>query len=999
MGDLPRILADLTADGTMTAPGCAAKAASVLAAAGLAALVMRRKAAAARHVVWALGLAGALAVLPLTLALPRWSVPVLEAPAEAGPVAAPDLDSVAMPAQGLALAEFPRPPGQSLPSEMATSPLTTAATPHGVAWPLAAWAAGSLAVLAWGLTGCASAWWMARKAERIADPGWVEAVRAAAARLGIRRGVALLRGGPAAMPLTWGVLRPMLLLPEEADQWTEERRRAVLLHELAHIRRRDCLTHWLGLAACSAYWFNPLAWYAASRLRAEREQACDDLVLEAGERPSEYAAQLLGVARTLRAARSLAPAAMAMARTSGLEIRLTSILDARRNRRGPARWLVVACLAVVLAASATLAAVRLVAKDPPRPVLAGQVVGADGKPCEGVEVVVVESRFRRPYRTSGRWESQLLGRGHCDGKGNFRIELSGMPESDEGRVVLVATVSGRGFAARQLTDLDAAIADPIQLPAEQPFEVRLVDLEGSPVAGAEVRLEGVYPARGGAGVSSEILKQEFLPSLTARWTSDRDGRFKAQGFGSDHNVFFSVSAPGFGKQQVQHTLKAGAETATLTLGRAHVVEGRVTLGKDGPPAVAARIESQSMSQKYGTGMYLGMDDVTTDRDGRYRIEAAPGASIVLKVHPPREADAYLMRGELVVPSESVASRVDFALPKGVLVRGRVVEVGTGKPIAGASVHHQAHERNNPFFIKGQSARSNPDEQGVVTAADGTFRLGIMPGPGYLLVKGPTADYLHEEISGVELNGQLIWPNTRHYPDAFRKLSPRPDEGPIDVELTLRRGVTVRGRLVDEGGETVRDAVLVSRWYLSRNGMTVNHAPTWKSLRGGHFELDGCDPGSSAPVLFLDARNQRGAAVELSGKQAGEDVTVTMNPCGSASVRIVDGQGKPIRAGRSPAHLEVVLTPGASFGDIGLVDQKTSPLMSDAIHASNLDVERYREIKTDASGRMTFPTLIPGATYRIIVFNQKEKTEIEFTVKPGEAKDLGDLKIQNLERAG
>ena len=108
----------------------------------------------------------------------------------------------------------------------------------------------------------------------------------------------------------------------------------MLLHELAHVRRRDCLTHWLGLAACSAYWFNPLAWYAAARLRAEREQACDDLVLEAGERPSDYAAQLLGVAHA-PSPHAPAPAAMAMARPSGLETRLTSILDARRNRRGP----------------------------------------------------------------------------------------------------------------------------------------------------------------------------------------------------------------------------------------------------------------------------------------------------------------------------------------------------------------------------------------------------------------------------------------------------------------------------------------------------------------------------------------------------------------------------------------------------------------------------------------------------------------------------------------
>ena len=398
---------------------------------------------------------------------------------------------------------------------------------------------------------------------------------------------------------------------------------------------------------------------------------------------------------------------------------------------------------------------------------------------------------------------------------------------------------------------------------------------------------------------------------------------------------------------------------------------------------------------------LGNDEVTTDKDGHYRIDAAPGASIVLKVYPPREgADAYLMRGELVVPGDSVASRVDFALPKGVLVRGRVIEAGTGRPVAGAVVHHEAHERNNPYFIKGNPQRVQP---GRTKGGHGRRRhasawascraLAISSSKG----RRPTTST--RKSRPWSWPAQIHWPNTRTYPDALRKLSTKPDDGPVDVEFKLRRGVTVRGHLVDSSGQPVREALLVSRWYLSRNGMTVNHAPTWKTLRGGRFELHGCDPGSSAPVLFLDAKNQRGAAIELSGKQAGEDVTVTMKPCGSASVRIVDDQGKPVRAGRSPAHLEVVLSPGASWGDIRFGDQKTSPLMADAIYASNLDVDRYRDIKTDANGRMTFPTLIPGATYRIIVFNQKEKTEIEFTVEPGEAKDLGDLKIRNLEHAG
>ena len=149
-----------------------------------------------------------------------------------------------------------------------------------------------------------------------------------------RRSPALLASDHVTVPFTSGILRPVVVVPTSAlTTWTDERIRVVLLHELAHVRRRDCLVQAMSQVACAAYWFNPLTWVAARRLRAERERACDDLVLEAGLRGADYAQHLLDIARTVTSRRSLSAAALAMARPSELEGRLLAILDGHRARR------------------------------------------------------------------------------------------------------------------------------------------------------------------------------------------------------------------------------------------------------------------------------------------------------------------------------------------------------------------------------------------------------------------------------------------------------------------------------------------------------------------------------------------------------------------------------------------------------------------------------------------------------------------------------------------
>ncbi len=305
-----------------------AKSTLLLGAAAGGARLLRRGSAAARHLVWTLALGGLLALPALVLLLPDWK---------------PELLAFLRPAAAAASAAA----GDAVATGQAIHPL--------VLLFLAVWAAGTLVVLARLVIGLRGVARLGRAAEPVTDPAWTDLLERFGAAVGVRRPVVLLRSRDAAMPLTWGAFRPAVLLPAEADGWGPERRRVVLLHELAHVARRDCLMQLLAEICCALYWFHPGAWWAARKMRIEREQACDDLVLSAGARASEYAGHLLDVARTYRAP-ALA-AAIAMARPSHLEGRVRAVLEATRDRRAVTRRTAAVCAGAVLLASLPLAAV------------------------------------------------------------------------------------------------------------------------------------------------------------------------------------------------------------------------------------------------------------------------------------------------------------------------------------------------------------------------------------------------------------------------------------------------------------------------------------------------------------------------------------------------------------------------------------------------------------------------------------------------------------------
>jgi HEAT repeat protein/beta-lactamase regulating signal transducer with metallopeptidase domain len=177
--------------------------------------------------------------------------------------------------------------------------------------------------------------------------------------MGIRRVPRLLYSGEITVPVAWGLFQPVILLPHSAREWPDQRFRVVVLHELAHVRRWDYAWHVVAIVARALYWPNPLVWIASRRAALDREQACDDRVIEAGEAPDAYAGHLVALARSCRSRHATLGGAVAMAPRSTLGARVRAVLDLA-SERGHLSWELVFPGAVII----TAVALTLAAFDP-----------------------------------------------------------------------------------------------------------------------------------------------------------------------------------------------------------------------------------------------------------------------------------------------------------------------------------------------------------------------------------------------------------------------------------------------------------------------------------------------------------------------------------------------------------------------------------------------------------------------------------------------------------
>lgn len=273
--------------------------------------LLRRQSAAVRCWLLATALAGAALVPALQLVAPSWGRPL--------EVAA------------------------GLPS---TAPVSVV---------LAIWAAGAAVHLFVLLLGVVRLMGVAAAADPIREGLWADLALDIAAEYRLHAPVLLLEADRPTLPVTWGYRQPKVLLPPAARDWSEERTRIVLRHELAHIRRRDWLLHLLATVVRSVYWFHPLVWITCAALRLESERACDDAVLRSGVSGDRYASHLLALARGFLEQRRRPVIAPGFARRTTLERRVRAMLAASADRSATRRTGSAAIALVMLTLATALA--------------------------------------------------------------------------------------------------------------------------------------------------------------------------------------------------------------------------------------------------------------------------------------------------------------------------------------------------------------------------------------------------------------------------------------------------------------------------------------------------------------------------------------------------------------------------------------------------------------------------------------------------------------------
>jgi hypothetical protein len=687
------------------------------------------------------------------------------------------------------------------------------------------------------------------------------------------------------------------------------------------------------------------------------------------------------------------------------------------------------------------------AEAPKKPAITGRILDADGKPIKGALVAAAVGLDLGRLSVEARWKR--LDEVKTDDEGRFRMPLpDGIGRVD--RVELLAGAKGYGPGWSRSGGAGKDIE--LRLPPEDAVVGRLIDLQGQPVGRAKLRPRRVLVApqrdpkvpgpkennrdtsemRHRLALERRSKSFEFWKSSPVLdcplWpqpvTTDADGRFRVSGFGRGQEVDLLVEDDRVAAQEV--SVVVGDKERNFGLEPPHKVSGRITAADTNKPLAGASVWVTSSRDRLGYGV-----DVRADADGRYSANAYPGESYSVAAYPP-DGEPYLATVQSSPwPKGSVKQEVNLALPRGAVVRGKVVEAGSGKSIDSVSLVFVSQRENNPDLPRVGLANQGWKH---FTGADGSVRMVLPPGPGHLLVTGPNPDYVYRTTTeealrtgkpgGPPVHAHAVLPITLHTKDA-----------PKEVTIELRRAVTLKAQVVGPDGKTVKDAIVFVPSELltppqgtvmfAGFGLPIGTRVSAVATNDGAFELPYCDPEKTYRVFVMSGRagnvtihglegspriltgglkdvdlvsflnrliaekDVLGAVADLSAKKAGaKPVEVKLAKCETAEVRVLDAKGKAVK---HKVWLELLVTPGPSLAKSR---EEGKPAAETVFLATPYAVRGEKSpVAPDADGKITIPGLIPGATYRLTAMTGLEGMENEivfekdFTAEAGKKTKL------------
>lgn len=463
-------------------------------------------------------------------------------------------------------------------------------------WLLRIWAIGvALSLLRCIRNRAAALAW--KRGETILDPAVNELLTTLRREMKIHRPVRLIASAKALGPCVLGTLSPVILIPTSLVMgMTPEQWRAVLTHELAHIRRWDDLVNFCQQVLESLLFFNPAVWWIGRQIRVEREACCDVWGARLSASPMTYAQILVEIAEKLTERRRIPAIAFADERSGSLMDRVRRLVSPNPIREGRLAWPAALALLVVVIATVILlqkgsdlavftAAQFLTdqervtelakvseevspqaANDTERLVINGTLRTEDGGPLP--KSIWISSQTQSGNSTNGSTEGEVKGEITNSFRVDARPGVTWLQFTGDGYATTVAGPFASGRTA-EIADISVVLKRGV------PVTVHMTDEAGQPVEGAKIT------------ASIQVGRNVFGIGRTAE--TESTGHAILNNIDLDHSYRLTVTAPGFQKLEVRETVLARDEPLELQLSRAQLARGKV-LSPDGAPLSGATLK-------------------------------------------------------------------------------------------------------------------------------------------------------------------------------------------------------------------------------------------------------------------------------------------------------------------------------------------------------------------------------------------------------------------------